>query len=59
MQYALFGDIHSSKEDLEKVLADISEKLPKQYLLVRAIYLNVRLVKKTLRIKNLADLKML
>jgi len=29
MHYALFGDIHSSKEDLEKVLADISEKSPK------------------------------
>lgn len=29
MHYALLGDIHSSKEDLEKVLADISEKAPK------------------------------
>lgn len=28
MHYALLGDIHSSKEDLEKVLADISEKSP-------------------------------
>lgn len=28
MYYALLGDIHSSKEDLEKVLADISEKSP-------------------------------
>ena len=28
MHYALLGDIHSSKEDLEKVLADISEKAP-------------------------------
>ena len=28
MHYALLGDIHSSKEDLEKVLADISEKCP-------------------------------
>ncbi len=28
MQYALLGDIHSSKEDLEKVLTDISEKSP-------------------------------
>ena len=26
MHYALLGDIHSSKEDLEKVLADISDK---------------------------------
>ncbi|MHA6259680.1 metallophosphoesterase family protein [Sporosarcina sp. CAU 1771] len=28
MQYALFGDIHSAKEDLEKVLAHINEKSP-------------------------------
>lgn len=28
MHYALLGDIHSSKEDLEKVLMDISEKYP-------------------------------
>jgi predicted phosphodiesterase len=28
MHYAILGDIHSSKEDLEKVLADISEKAP-------------------------------
>jgi predicted phosphodiesterase len=28
MHYALLGDIHSSKEDLEKVLADILEKSP-------------------------------
>jgi len=28
MHYALLGDIHSSKEDLERVLADISEKCP-------------------------------
>ncbi|MBO0586536.1 metallophosphoesterase family protein [Sporosarcina sp. E16_8] len=28
MHYALLGDIHSSKEDLEKVLADILEKCP-------------------------------
>lgn len=28
MHYALLGDIHSSKDDLEKVLADISEKSP-------------------------------
>lgn len=28
MYYALLGDIHSSKEDLEIVLADISEKAP-------------------------------
>ena len=28
MYYALFGDIHSSKEDLEKVLTDITEKAP-------------------------------
>jgi predicted phosphodiesterase len=28
LYYAIFGDIHSSKEDLEKVLADISEKSP-------------------------------
>ncbi|KAA0966094.1 metallophosphoesterase [Sporosarcina sp. ANT_H38] len=28
MYYALLGDIHSSKEDLEKVLADINEKFP-------------------------------
>lgn len=28
MNYALLGDIHSSKEDLEKVLADITEKAP-------------------------------
>ncbi|MBO0600383.1 metallophosphoesterase family protein [Sporosarcina sp. E16_3] len=28
MHYALLGDIHSSIEDLEKVLADISEKAP-------------------------------
>ncbi len=28
MYYALLGDIHSSKDDLEKVLADILEKMP-------------------------------
>lgn len=28
MQYAILGDIHSSKKDLEKVLADISVKAP-------------------------------
>ncbi len=28
MNYALLGDIHSSKEDLEKVLAHITEKAP-------------------------------
>ncbi|MBE1553656.1 metallophosphoesterase family protein [Sporosarcina limicola] len=28
MEYAILGDIHSSKEDLEKVLADISDKTP-------------------------------
>lgn len=28
MQYALLGDIHSSKKDLEKVLEDISVKAP-------------------------------
>lgn len=28
MIYALFGDIHSSKEDLEKVLTHITEKAP-------------------------------
>lgn len=28
MQYALLGDIHSSKEELETVLADIVEKAP-------------------------------
>ena len=28
MQYALLGDIHSSKVDLEHVLADIMEKAP-------------------------------
>jgi predicted phosphodiesterase len=28
LYYALFGDIHSSKEDLEKVLTDITEKAP-------------------------------
>ncbi|MER2088453.1 MAG: metallophosphoesterase [Sporosarcina sp.] len=28
MHYALLGDIHSSKEDLEKVLTDITEKSP-------------------------------
>ncbi|WP_342512173.1 metallophosphoesterase [Sporosarcina sp. FSL K6-1522] len=28
MHYALLGDIHSSKGDLEKVLADIAEKAP-------------------------------
>ena len=28
MQYAILGDIHSSKQDLEKVLADISVKAP-------------------------------
>ena len=33
MQYALLGDIHSSKEDLEKVLAHISDKAPKAILL--------------------------
>ena len=28
MQYAILGDIHSSKKDLEKVLADVSVKAP-------------------------------
>jgi predicted phosphodiesterase len=28
MEYALFGDVHSSKEDLERVLADILAKAP-------------------------------
>jgi len=32
MHYALLGDIHSSKEDLEKVLTDISEKYPEAVL---------------------------
>ena len=33
MQYALLGDIHSSKDDLEKVLAHISEKAPNAKLI--------------------------
>ena len=42
MHYALLGDIHSSKEDLEKVLADISEKAPEADLVSeQAICLNV------------------
>lgn len=32
MQYALLGDIHSAKEDLENVLAHISEKAPNAIL---------------------------
>ncbi len=32
MHYALLGDIHSSKNDLEKVLADILKKAPKAEL---------------------------
>ena len=57
MHYALLGDIHSSKDDLEKVLADILIKRRKPSSLAQAICLNVSLVKKNITDKKFTDLK--
>ena len=57
MHYALLGDIHSSKEDLEKVLADITEKAPEAIVSELAICSNAQLVKEILQIRNLRSLK--
>jgi predicted phosphodiesterase len=52
LNYAIIGDIHSSKEDLEKVIADITENAPKAIIVSTG-----DLFECTISKKNITDIK--
>ena len=56
MYYALLGDIHSSKEDLEKVLADINEKFPEAIRVGTGDLFECTISKKKITDKKFANL---
>ena len=57
MNYAIIGDIHSSKEDLEKVIADITENAPKAIIVGTGDLFECTISKKNITDKKFEQLQ--